>query len=155
MQLHFYLIFTLKRCRPKSRSKHIFITPSESFFHLWQQTKLGVRYKWQSGARVVCSCRSARIKVAIRVWFLVKIIMSFFFKRNCTYLPTRWIYDSAVFGKSKLITLATFWKSTPLDTPYSLSLALKRQQNSQYSVQMQFLIGWFYHPISDDMGYAT
>lgn len=62
-----------------------------------------------------------------------------FLKRNCTYLPTRWIYDSTVFGKSKLITLATFWKSTPLDTPYSLSLALKTQQNSQHSVQMQFL----------------
>lgn len=45
-----------------------------------------MRYKWQSGARVVCSCRSARIKVAIRVWFLVKIIMSFFKKK--LYIPS-------------------------------------------------------------------
>lgn len=42
-----------------------------------------------------------------------------------SHLPTRWMYDSTVVGKSKLMTLETFWKSTPLETPNSLSLLLK------------------------------
>lgn len=36
------------------------------------------------------------------------------------------MYESTDVGKSKLMTLQTFWKSTPLETPYSLSFVLQR-----------------------------
>ena len=43
-----------------------------------------------------------------------------------THLPTRWMYDSTVAGTSKLMTVATFWKSMPRATLYSGSEPLLR-----------------------------
>lgn len=102
-------------------------TSCESFFHLWEQSNLFVRYERQSRAGVVRSRRSAK-KTANRTLSvrLLKAATQRSWGQNwITYLPTRWMYDSTVVGKSKLMTLETFWKSTPLETPNSLSLLLK------------------------------
>lgn len=111
------------------------MTSCEGFLDLLQQLQLCVADEGQGRTWVVCPrCPTSKNKKKTKQTktlkkgdknYSIKLSCNMTLVKNQTNLPTRWMYDSTVVGKSKLTTLQTFWKSTPLETPYSLSFGLQ------------------------------